>query len=100
MYCSAFRDRSLDDVVYVLGTWPYFFILGLGIGLTQIFRMKWKRRRKPWTRDRRILCDVVAAYCTLQFFALIHIFARPVADSTVWDLFRLFLIGFGVQLPA
>ena len=96
---SFFRALSIDDLVYVVGTWPYFILLGLGIASYQVFRMRHKPRRKPWTRDRWIAGDVAAVYVTLQFFGLIHIFMRPAADGTVADLFRLFLIGFGIHIP-
>jgi hypothetical protein len=97
---SFFRNASLEDLVYVIGTWPYFILLGLGIAGYQLFRMHRKPTRRPWTRDRWIVADVAAVYVTLQFFGLIHIFMRPAADGTVADLFRLFLIGFGIFLPA
>ena len=42
--------------------------------------------------------DVLAAYCTLQYYALIHIFARPARDTTVWDSCRLFLKGLGIDV--
>ena len=60
--------------------------------------MKRRRRRKPWTLDRWLVTDVLAAYLTIQYFGLIHIFARPAQGSSVWDLTRLFLKGFGIHL--
>ena len=60
--------------------------------------MKRKRRRKPWTPDRWLVTDVVAAYATIQYFALIHIYARPAGGSSAWDLTRLLLRGFGIHL--
>ncbi len=95
-----FREMDVENLAHVLGTWPYFFLLGLGIGLTQIVLMNKKRTRKPWRADRWWITDVVAVYLTLQYFALIHIFARPVEGGTQWDLLRLFLRGVGVFLPA
>ncbi len=92
-----YQGMEYENLSYVLGTWPYFLFLGVGIGLTQIYLLHRKRRRKPWTWDRWILGDFVAAYATLQFFALITIFARPVPESTVGDLFRLFWVGFGIN---
>lgn len=95
-----YRGMELEHMLYALGTWPYFLLLGLGISCTQLYLMWRKRVRKPWTLDRWLITDVLATYCTLQFFALIHIFARPVTDSTVWDLWRLFLKAFGIHLTA
>lgn len=95
-----FNEMDLGNIYYVIGTWPYFFFLGLGIAVSQITLLRRKRTRKPWTRDRWIFGDIVAAYMTLQYFALIHIFARPASDSTVSDLFRLFLRGLGIFIEA
>jgi len=94
-----FRELSIDDLMHTVGTWPYFILLGLGISGYQLFRMVRKPTRKPWTRDRWIVGDILATYCTLQFFALIHIFMRPASGGTIGDLFRLFLIGFGIEIP-
>ena len=94
-----YRGLKWEHVTHVLGTWPYFVLLALGIAASQIYLLKFRRRRKPWTLDRHLWKDVVAAYCMLQYYALIHIFARPAAGSSVWDLGRLFLTGFGIRLP-
>jgi hypothetical protein len=93
-----YRGLELENLLYALGTWPYFVLLGVGIGLTQVYLLKRKRTRRPWTLDRWLAMDVLCAYCTLQFFALIHIFARPVAQSSPSDLFALFVRAFGVSL--
>ena len=53
--------------------------------------------RRPWTLDRWLPRDVVCAYLTMQYFALIHIFIRPQANSTLVDHVQLFLIGFGIH---
>ncbi|MEE3329237.1 MAG: hypothetical protein VX246_00090, partial [Myxococcota bacterium] len=94
---AFFHDISLDSLLYTVSTWPYFIFLGLGIGSYQLFRMARKPTRKPWTRDRWIALDVLSAYATLQYFGLIHIFMRPDSDGTTADLFRLFLLGFGIE---
>ncbi len=93
-----YRGMELEHLVYTLGTWPYFVLLGAGISASQIYLMWRKRKRKPWTWDRWLPTDVIAAYCTIQYYALIHIFARPSSNSTVWDLSRLFLRGFGFHI--
>ncbi len=87
-----------DNMVYVSRTWPYFVLLGLGIAVCEIYLLHKKRRRRPWTWGPRIILDVLAVYCTLQFFSLIHVFARPSSDSTLWDHTRLFLIGLGIHI--
>ena len=97
---TLFRGMELDSIEYVLGTWPYFVLLGLGIAVTQIVLMRRRRRRKPWSLDRWLPRDILAAYLVLQYFALIHIFARPSRGSSEWDLLRLFARAFGVDLPA
>jgi hypothetical protein len=57
-----------------------------------------KRQRKPWTLDRWIGVDLLAAYVTIQYFALIHIFARPTESGSLEDLFVLFMLGLGIDL--
>ncbi|MFY0533699.1 hypothetical protein [Nannocystis pusilla] len=81
-----------------LSTWPYFLLLGLGISITQVVLLRRPRTRKPWTRDRRIVLDVLCAYLTFQFFALIHVFIRPQEGGSLWAYTRLFLRGFGIHL--
>lgn len=93
-----YRGMEWEHVLWVMATWPYFVLLGVGIGLSHVYLLWRKRRRRPWTWDRWIWTDVLAAYATLQFYALIHIFARPHRDSTTGDLFRLFLKGFGIDV--
>lgn len=80
-------------------TWPYYLLLGGGISITELYLLRRKRRqRKPWTPGPRIALDVLAAYCTIQFYAMILIFSHPTDTSTVWDLFRLFFRGLGLRL--
>ncbi|MCY0991210.1 hypothetical protein OV203_28955 [Nannocystis sp. ILAH1] len=81
-----------------LSTWPYFLLLGLGISITQVVLLRRPRTRKPWTRDRRIVLDVLCAYLTFQFFALIHVFIRPQEGGSLWAYTRLFLRGFGIHV--
>jgi hypothetical protein len=82
----------------VLSAWPYFLLLGLGIGVSMVFMRRRKRRRKPWTFDRWFIVDLLAVYVTIQYFSLIHIFARPTEASSLNDLFQLFMLGLGVDL--
>ncbi len=91
------HGMEAGSLLFTLGTWPYFLFLGLGIAVSQIYLLRRRSRRKPWTRDRWFVVDLVAAYVTLQYFALIHIFARPAPGATTEDLFRLFFRGFGIE---
>jgi hypothetical protein len=95
-----YRGMTWNNVVFVLGTWPYFLLLGIGISATEVYllRKRTGRRRAPWTGGWRVLGDVAAAYATLQFYGLITIFARPTPGTTVQSLSRLVLLAFGVQL--
>lgn len=86
------------NLVYILPRWPYYLLLGLGISLTQIYLLKKKSKRKPWTKDKKIILDFLFAYLTIQFFSLIHVFARPVPEGSIWDYTKLFLIGIGIHL--
>jgi hypothetical protein len=97
MFYHGMRFENFGDV---LRTWPYFMMLAAGISVTELYLLKKKSRRRPWTMDVRILLDVLAAYCTLQFFALIHIFAKPCGSAPAWNDWRLFLRAFGIELGA
>lgn len=99
---EGFFRHGLEFIHFgrVFDTWPYFVLLGLGIGATEIYLLKRKRTRKPWTWGPGIVTDVIAVYCTLQFYALIHVFAYSRGDASNWDLLRLFLSAFGIALPA
>jgi D-alanyl-lipoteichoic acid acyltransferase DltB (MBOAT superfamily) len=91
-------DLRWSTLTKILSTWPYFLLLGLGISLTQVWLLRRPRTRKPWTRDRRIVLDVLCAYLTFQFFALIHVFIRPQDGGSLGAYVRLFLRGFGIRL--
>jgi D-alanyl-lipoteichoic acid acyltransferase DltB (MBOAT superfamily) len=95
---NFYRGMQPEALAYVAGHWPYYLLLGGGIAITELYLLKHKRKRKPWSRDRWLLTDLLAAYCTLQFFALIHVFNRTTEGSTVWDQCKLFLIAFGIHL--
>ncbi|MCB1866654.1 MAG: hypothetical protein KDG50_14645 [Chromatiales bacterium] len=89
-----------QQFAHTFATWPYFVLLGLGIGLTEVYLVKKKRKRKPWTPGAGLVGDVIATYCTLQFYALIHIFIVSRGASDNAELFRLFLTAFGIHIPA
>ena len=92
------HGMHLQSVAYVLQTWPYFLLLGTGIGVSMIFMRLRKRQRKAWMFDRWFAVDLLAAYVTLQYFAMIHIFARPTEASTLEDVFVLFMLGLGIDV--
>jgi len=80
-----------------LKTWPYFILLTLGITVTELFLFWRKSTRKPWTFDRFWITDLIAMFCTIQFYSLIHIFAKPSAGATLTDCVKLFLVGLGMD---
>jgi hypothetical protein len=94
-----YRGLAWRNVTYVLGTWPYFVLLGVGISVTELYllRKRARRRRAPWTGGWRIVGDVAAAYATLQFYGLITIFARPTPGTSMGSLARLALAAFGID---
>ena len=92
------HGMQLQSVSYVLDTSMYFLLLGLGIAVSMIFMRRRRRRRKAWTFDRWFAVDLLAAYVTIQYFALIHVFARPTEASTFQDLLVLFMLGLGIDL--
>lgn len=89
---------EIKNLVYILPRWPYYLLLGTGISLTQIYLLRKKSKRKPWTRDWKIILDFIAMYLTIQFFSLIHVFARPTSDGSIWQYTQLFLIGLGIHI--
>ncbi len=93
MFYDGMRFQNFGNV---LETWPYFLFLTAGIALTELYLLQKKSRRKPWTRDRYFAMDVLCSYLTLQFFALIHIFAWPCQTATQGDNWLLFLKAFGI----
>ena len=92
------HGMHMQSVAYVLEPWVYFLLLGLGIAVSMMFMRRRKHRRKPWTLDRWFVIDLLAAYVTIQYFALIHVFARPTEASKIGDMLVLFMLGLGIDL--
>ncbi len=95
MYYDGLYFSNFGDELF---TWPYFVLLTLGITVTELYLFWRKPTRKPWARDRYWITDFFAMYCTIQFYSLIHIFAKPGSGATLTDCTKLFLIGFGIDL--
>ena len=93
------RGIEVKNLQYILPRWPYYLLLGLGISLTQLYLLNKTTNRKPWKKDWRIILDICCVYLTIQFFSLIHVFARPNSSASLWDYTTLFLIGCGIHLP-
>jgi hypothetical protein len=88
-----------NNLTLSLKQWPYFVLLGLGITASEFWLLhKKKTSRKPWTPDKYFFCDILSAYATLQFYALIHIFVYTDDNATVTDSFLLLLSGFGIRM--
>jgi hypothetical protein len=92
MYYDGMR---FENFAAVLDAWPYYVLLAGGIGVSELFQRKFRKRRKPWTLGPRLLLDVLAAYATLQAFALFRMFNRPAGGSGTTDLLRLLARAFG-----
>jgi len=91
-----FQGVHWRTIEYRFGIWAYYLFLAIGIASCQIYLLKRKKRRKPWSKNWRLVTDVMATYITLQYFALIHVFARPTTSSDFSDHWTLFLRGFGL----
>jgi hypothetical protein len=79
-------------------TWPHFVMLGIGIAVSAFWLMNKKNKtRKPWTLDRKFPVDILSMYITLQYYSLTHVFFYRCEQGTVWDHFRLFFVGFGIN---
>jgi hypothetical protein len=87
-----------QDILTLLEAWPYFLLLGISISLTELYLLGRRNPRKPWTLDRRFPLDLLAAYLTLQFYSLIHVFITPCENGSLGDYAQLFLLGFGLRL--
>ena len=88
------------SLTHVIEQWPYFVLLGIGITVSEFWLLHKKKthRRKPWALDKHIGWDFLAAYVTLQYYSLIHIFYYLCENSTLSDRLRLFLIGLGIHI--
>jgi len=93
-----YKGLRFENLWGVLQTWPYFLLLGLGISFTELYLLSKKTSRKPWAWDKRLPLDFVSMYLTLQFYSLIHVFARPCEGGGLLDYARLFLIGLGLPM--
>ena len=71
-----YNGLEWEHVLKYIPRWPYFILLGLGISLVQVYLLRKKRNRKPWTWGWRISTDILAMYVTIQFYCLIHIFGN------------------------
>ncbi len=91
-----YEGIALNSLVLSIKQWPYFVLLGLGITASEFWLIhKKKTARKPWTFDKHIGWDVLSAYVTLQYFALIHIFIYTPPEAKLSDNFQLFFTGLG-----
>ena len=93
MFYDGLKFKNFIELLKVA---PYFILLGLMISITQVYLLKRKTKRKPWTKDKRFALDILCAYATFQAYSLIHIFARPVENGTFYDYIRIFLFAFGI----
>lgn len=93
-----YHGMFFENFWEVIKTWPYFVLLSLGITVTELYLFWRKPRRKPWTLDRYWFTDFIAMYCTIQFYCIVHVFAKPSSGATLADCSKLFLIGFGIHL--
>lgn len=98
---SVSQGVSAKAFLTMLRLWPYFLLLGGGISLTEAWLLrKGRSARKPWTWGWRIGVDVVCAYATFQYFALIEIFffVYKTPGRGLHDYWALFARAFGINL--
>jgi hypothetical protein len=99
-FLEASLYRGVTPAVWmsIVRTTPYYLLIGGAIALTQVWLMRrGRRRRKPWTLDRRIGLDVLAVAGTVGFFMLIRPFHHVPVDHSVADSFRVVLAALGVR---
>lgn len=92
------KTLETKNLIFILPRWPYYVLLGFGVSLTQIYLLKKKNKRKPWTKDWYFFLDLLFMYFTIQFFSLIHLFARPIPEGSLYISTKLFLIGLGIKI--
>jgi hypothetical protein len=92
---GGMSGRSLSKALQL---WPYFLLLAGGIGVAQLWVSFRGRRRRPWTFDRWLVTDLLAAYATTQFYALIHVFyyGQYLDLGAPADYWVMFLRAFGL----
>ena len=95
---AFYFGSDIDKFALTARTWPYFLLLAVGIGLTQLYLIKVKRKRRPWSKDRYLLRDVLSVYLTIQFYGLIQIFARTTPESSLLQHTQIFLLGLGLDV--
>jgi hypothetical protein len=81
----------------VLRTTPYYIVLGLAIGITQIWLMqRGRRRHRPWTSLRRLPLDVMAVTATIGFFILIRPLHHIPLEHGIAASLRVLMAALGV----
>jgi hypothetical protein len=94
MYYGHMDFEVFGEILFTL---PYFILLAIGIAGTELYLLRKKSTRKAWALDRYWITDFISMYSTIQFYSLIHIFAKPAGGATVMDCTKLFLKGFGID---
>jgi hypothetical protein len=83
------------DALSNSATWIYYLLLSGGIVCTQLYLLSTRRTRRSWTRGWRVILDILAMAITVEYYSVIHIFARPIESGNMRGYFDLFLKGFG-----
>ncbi len=92
-----YAGLSFENLTHFNRRWPYFVLLSAGITATYFYQMGRRAKRETWTR-RTFAWDIACAVVTIQFYALLHVFAWSADQATLWDRWKMFLIGFGLYL--
>jgi len=81
----------------IVMTCPKDHVIDLWGRATEYCELHRPRTRRPRTLDRRLPLDLLCAYLSLQYFALIHVYIRPQPGGSLAASTRLVLIGLGVE---
>jgi len=82
-----------------LETLPYYLLLGLAVGLTQIWILaRGRRGRRPWTGGWRVGFDVVAVVGTVGYYVVIRTFRHVPMQHSFGYALRIVAAAFGIDM--
>lgn len=95
-WAALFHGATPELVGSRLATFPYYVLIGASIAATQVYLLRRRRRRRPWTRGWRIAVDSLAMVGTIGLFVLIRPFHHVPKDDSIADAGRIVLAAFGL----
>ncbi len=97
MYDCLYYGITLKVVGAQLRTFPYYVLLGIAIATTQVWLLRRRGKRRPWTWGWKIGQDILAVIGTIGLFILIRPFHHVPLDHSIMDSVRLVFAALGVH---